>query len=388
MCEKLTALRALMAREGMDAYIIPTADFHESEYVGEYFKSRAYMTGFTGSAGVAVATMDAAGLWTDGRYFIQAANQLSGSGFDLMKMGEPETPSIEDFLKDKLPMGGKVGCDGRVLYTGMVKKLQKVLQDKNITFAIDKDLVGEIWTDRPALSCEPAFRLKLEEAGVSAADKVSALRKDMEKEGATIMLLPGLDDIAWLLNIRGNDIDHNPYLLSYAAVEKESVKLFAQEKAISAEVKASLAEDGVELLPYDGIYDYIAQLSCENTVWLDTGKLNYAAYARIPAGVKIIDKQSPVTLKKAVKNATEIENTKRAHIKDGAAFTKFLYWLKTNIGKLPMDEITASDYLAARRAECACVRSVHRRSWDSTTSAGLRRIADCNRRSGFSPNPE
>ena len=351
MCEKLTALRALMAREGMDAYIIPTADFHESEYVGEYFKSRAYMTGFTGSAGVAVATMDAAGMWTDGRYFIHAANQLQGSGFDLMKMGEPGTPSIEAFLKEKLPKGGKVGCDGRVLYTGMVKKLQKALEDKDITFAIDKDLVDEIWTDRPALSCEPAFRLKLEEAGVSAAEKVEGIRKEMEKEGATVMLLPGLDDIAWLLNIRGNDIDHNPYLLAFAAVEKESVKLFAQEKAISADIRASLAEDGVELMPYGDIYDYIAALEAENTVWLDTNKLNYAAYARIPAGVKVIDKQSPVTLRKAIKNATEIENTKRAHIKDGAAYTKFLYWLKSNIGKMPMDEITASDYLAARRAE-------------------------------------
>ena len=351
MSEKLEALRRLMAREGMDAYIVPTADCHESEYVGAHFKARAYLTGFTGSAGVAVAMMDDAGMWTDGRYFIQAAAQLEGSGFRLMKMSEPGVPTVEEYLAQKLPKGGTLGFDGRVVYTGMVKKLQKVLADKEITFAADKDLVGEIWQDRPALSAQPAFRLKLSEAGVSAADKVKGLREDMAREGATVMLLPGLDDVAWLLNIRGGDIDYNPYLLAFAAVEQQKVTLFAQAAALSDEVVASLQADGVDVAPYEGFYDYIAAIPDGACVWIDTNKLNYAAYTRIPAGAKILDKQSPVTLKKAVKNPVEIKNTRNAHIKDGVAYTKFLYWLKRNVGKMDMDEIAASDYLEARRAE-------------------------------------
>ena len=181
MSEKLKALRRLMAREGMDAYIVPTADCHESEYVGAHFKARAYLTGFTGSAGVAVAMRDDAGMWTDGRYFIQAAAQLAGSGFDLMKMNEPGVPTVEEYLAQKLPKGGTLGFDGRVVYTGMVKKLLKALADKEITLAADKDLVGEIWQDRPALSAQPAFRLKLSEAGVTTADKVKGLREDMAR---------------------------------------------------------------------------------------------------------------------------------------------------------------------------------------------------------------
>lgn len=351
MGEKLETLRRLMAREGMDAYILPTADCHESEYVGAHFKARAYLTGFTGSAGVAVATMEEAGMWTDGRYFIQAAAQLKGSGFDLMKMNEPGVPTVEEYLAQKLPRGGKLGFDGRVLYTGMVKSLQKALAGKQITFAADKDLVGEMWQDRPALSAQPAFRLKLSEAGLSAADKVADLRKDMAREGAEVLLLPGLDDVNWLLNIRGNDIDYNPYLLAFAAVEQEKVTLFAQRAALSDEVVDSLREDGVDVAPYEGFFDYIASIPDGACVWIDTNKLNYAAYTRIPAGVRILDKPSPVTLKKAIKNATEIDNTRNAHVKDGVAYTKFLYWLKHNVGKAELDEIAASDYLEARRAE-------------------------------------
>lgn len=351
MGEKLETLRRLMAREGMDAYILPTADCHESEYVGAHFKARAYLTGFTGSAGVAVATMEEAGMWTDGRYFIQAAAQLKGSGFDLMKMNEPGVPTVEEYLAQKLPRGGKLGFDGRVLYTGMVKSLQKALAGKQITFAADKDLVGEMWQGRPALSAQPAFRLKLSEAGLSAADKVADLRKDMAREGAEVLLLPGLDDVNWLLNIRGNDIDYNPYLLAFAAVEQEKVTLFAQRAALSDEVVNSLREDGVDVAPYEGFYDYIASIPDGACVWIDTNKLNYAAYTRIPAGVRILDKPSPVTLRKAVKNATEIANTRNAHVKDGVAYTKFLYWLKHNVGKAELDEIAASDYLEARRAE-------------------------------------
>ena len=207
---RLTALREKMRREGMDAYIVPTADFHESEYVGAYFKARAYLTGFTGSAGICAVTMQDAGLWTDGRYFIQAASQLQGSGVRLMKSREPGVPTLEEFLLEALPEGGCVGFDGRVINTAMARSLQKALASKHICFAAQCDLVGEIWTDRPALSAQPAFRLTMEQAGCSTVDKVAGLRRDMEELGADVALLPALDDIAWLLNLRGGDISRTP----------------------------------------------------------------------------------------------------------------------------------------------------------------------------------
>lgn len=347
---RLTALREKMRREGMDAYIVPTADFHESEYVGAYFKARAYLTGFTGSAGICAVTMQDAGLWTDGRYFIQAASQLQGSGVRLMKSREPGVPTLEEFLLEALPEGGCVGFDGRVINTAMARSLQKALASKHIRFAAQCDLVGEIWTDRPALSAQPAFRLTMEQAGCSTVDKVAGLRCDMEELGADVALLPALDDTAWLLNLRGGDIARTPYLLAFVAVERERVLLFAQEAALSEEVRASLAADGVELKPYDGIYAYAKELEPGCAVWLDTAKLNYAITGSLPEGVRVIDKPTSITLKKAIKNPVEIENLLRAHVRDGVAFARFMHWVKTRVGKEPMDEYTAGEYLTALRA--------------------------------------
>ena len=349
--QKLEALRARMAQEGMDAYMVPTSDFHESEYVGEHFKARSYLSGFTGSAGVCVVLKDEAELWTDGRYFIQAENQLRGTGIKLMKIAEPGVPTVEQFLAEKLPEGGCLGYDGRVVNTRTAQNLEKALAGRHARFAIDKDLVGEIWTDRPALSAKPAFRLTDAQAGVTAKEKLALIRGDMAENGADVLLLPTLGEIAWLLNLRGADIAYNPYLLAFAAVEKEQVLLFAQKKAVSDEVEASLAADGVKLMPYDGVYDYIAGVPAGTTVWTDETKLNFAAFSRFDKNVNIVDKPASIVLRKAIKNPVEIENTKKAHILDGVAFTRFMKWVKENVGKIPMDEITASDYLEQRRAE-------------------------------------
>ena len=349
--QKLEALRARMAQEGMDAYMVPTSDFHESEYVGEHFKARSYLSGFTGSAGICVVLKDEAELWTDGRYFIQAENQLRGTGIKLMKIAEPGVPTVEQFLAEKLPEGGCLGYDGRVVNTRTAQNLEKALAGRHARFAIDKDLVGEIWTDRPALSAKPAFRLTDAQAGVTAKEKLALIRGDMAENGADVLLLPTLGEIAWLLNLRGADIAYNPYLLAFAAVEKEQVLLFAQKKAVSDEVEASLAADGVKLMPYDGVYDYIAGVPAGTTVWTDETKLNFAAFSRFDKNVNIVDKPASIVLRKAIKNSVEIENTKKAHILDGVAFTRFMKWVKENVGKIPMDEITASDYLEQRRAE-------------------------------------
>jgi Xaa-Pro aminopeptidase len=349
--ERLAALRARMAREGMDAYLAPTADDHESEYVGAHYKARAYLTGFTGSAGLCAVTMEDAALWTDGRYFIQAANQLAGSGVRLMRDGEPGVPALEEFLLDALPQGGCLGFDGRVVGARMALRLQERLAAKDVRLCAGKDLVGEIWTDRPPRSARPAFLLTERQAGKSARDKIADLRRDMEKEGADAALLTGLDDIAWLLNLRGDDIPYNPYLLAFAAVTREEVLLFAQGEAVPLSVQEALGADGVAVRPYEAVYDWAAALAQGCAVWLDGGKVNYALYARIPKGVRIIDKPTTILNYKAVKNAVEIENLRRSHVMDGVAFARFMRHVKENVGREQMDEYTAGEMLEGLRRQ-------------------------------------
>ena len=204
--ERLEALRRLMKEKNIDAYLVPTDDFHGSEYVGDYFKCRKYITGFTGSAGTAVVTMDMAGLWTDGRYFIQAADQLQGSTVELFKSGEPGVPTVHEFLADKLQEGMCLGFDGRTVSAREAETLKELLQKKNITFSVEEDLIGEIWDDRPALSCEQVMELDIKWTGESRASRIQKIRQQMKEKEADIFVLTSLDDIAWLLNIRGNDI--------------------------------------------------------------------------------------------------------------------------------------------------------------------------------------
>ena len=258
--ERITALRERMKEKKIDAYLVPTDDFHASEYVGEYFKCRKYITGFTGSAGTAVIMQDMAGLWTDGRYFIQAAAQLEGTGVDLFKMGESGVPTVHQFLEEKLGEGMCLGFDGRTISTKEAAELSEMLGKKGATLSVDYDLVGEVWEDRPALSCEPVMELDVKWAGESRADKIARIRKAMEEKEADAFVLTSLDDIAWLLNIRGGDVHCCPVVLSYLVMTQKEIKLFANEKAFPADVLSALAEDGVTLLPYDSVYDYCDSL--------------------------------------------------------------------------------------------------------------------------------
>ena len=229
---RIASLRRLMAERNLDAYLVPTADYHESEYVGEYFKCRQFLSGFSGTAGTVVVTMDEAGLWTDGRYFVQAENQLEGTCVTLYKMGNPDTPNIEEFLRSRIPAGGRLGFDGRVVNDEMGRRLFASLTDKNVSFSHDEDLVGMVWKNRPALSSRPIWILQEKYAGRSAADKIAALRAEMKKKGADVHILTTLDEIAWLLNLRGDDILCNPVFLSYALITKDTFLLFVQEKAL------------------------------------------------------------------------------------------------------------------------------------------------------------
>lgn len=340
-----------MKEQGIDIYLIPTSDFHESEYVGAYFKARKFMSGFTGSAGTLVVTHTQAGLWTDGRYFIQAEAQLKNSGIDLYKMGMKDVLNIEDFIIEKMPQGGKLGFDGRVVNSRMGLKLEEKLKEKNASIIYDRDIVNDVWSDRPALSCEPAFLLDIQYAGKSREEKLEDLRKKMEQEKADIFILTCLDDIAWLFNIRGNDIPYNPVILSYVMITKEKGYFFVNENALNLEIKKALEADNIEVMPYDKIYDFVKQISKTEAVLLDKNKVNYAIVRNLKPEVKIIDKTNPTTLAKAVKNEVELENLRKSHLKDAVAVTKFMYWLKKNVGKETITEITASDYLENLRKE-------------------------------------
>ena len=262
--ERLRELRTLMKVRNVDAYYVPSSDFHDSEYVEDYFKCRAFLSGFTGSAGTMVITQAFSGMWTDGRYFVQAAKQLKDSGFTLQKMGQEGVPSINEYLQKVMPEGGKLGFDGRVINNQMGEGLQEALEDKHVTISYEEDLVGEIWENRPALSAEPVWILEEKYAGKSAAQKIEDLRGEMKKLHADVHVLTTVDDIVWLLNIRGNDVPCNPIVLSYAVVTMDQFYLFINEKTLDEEVKAAilkaadiLKEKGAVVETFDlGLVDY------------------------------------------------------------------------------------------------------------------------------------
>ncbi len=348
--ERLKLLREKMKERGIDIYIVPTSDFHQSEYVGEYFKARKYITGFTGSAGTAVITKEEAGLWTDGRYFIQAAAQLEGSSVKLFKMGEEGVPKVEEYVKEQLKEGGCIGFDGRVMDAKGGEAYAKIAEDRKGSLFVTEDLVGMIWKDRPNLPANPVWIVEEAYAGRSVADKIADVRKQMKEEGAQVHILSSLYDIAWLLNLRGGDIDHVPVFLSFLSVEEKRVILFVNEKILEEKVQEYLKENGITVRPYEDIYDYARNLS-KVTVLVSMEETNYRIAESVKEHAALIDRANPSNLLKAVKNETELKNTRIAHLKDAVAVTKFMYWLKTNIGQTKMTEISASDYLEELRKE-------------------------------------
>lgn len=352
--ERIRELRGLMEERRIDAYLVPTSDYHESEYVGEHFACRKFITGFTGSAGTALITRDWAGLWTDGRYFVQAGSQLKDSGVTLMKMGVPGVPMLEEFLEQDLPNFGTLGFDGRVINARMGENLKKRLEQKHISFAYTEALVGEIWKDRPPLSAEPIWILDEKYAGKSAECKIADLRSEMKKQQATVHILTTLDDIVWLLNIRGNDTPCNPVVLSYLAMTQQQIFLFINPKVVPEEVQVYLKGLGVTVCPYQDIYTYVLGLHHE-TVLLEKDKVNYTILCSLDESNTVIDKMNPTVVKKACKNPTEIANMKEAHIKDGVVMTKFLYWVKHNIGKTKMTECMLADRLDQMRRDAGAL---------------------------------
>ncbi len=348
--KRLEALRSEMKKRGITVYVVPTSDFHQSEYVGEYFKARKYMTGFTGSAGTAVITMKEAGLWTDGRYFIQAAAQLEGSGVTLFRMGEEGVPKVEEYVEEQLEKGGCIGFDGRVMDAKAGKKYAEIAEKKEGSLYVTEDLVDIIWTERPSLPAHKVWILEQEYAGMSTEEKLSQVREQMKQEGADVHILASLYDIAWLLNLRGDDIDHVPVFLSFVAVEEKKTTLFINQEILEDKVKKYLKDNQIQVEDYEKIYAYAENLK-DNKVLMSLEEVNYRIAENVQKHSQIVDAPNPSLLLKSIKNETELENTRIAHLKDAVAVTKFMYWLKTNIGKKEITEISASDYLEELRKE-------------------------------------
>lgn len=348
--EKLAKLRSLMEERNLDAYFIPTSDFHETEYVGEYFKARQYMSGFSGSQGTLVVMKEQAALWTDGRYFIQAENELKNSTITLMRMGEEGVPTIQEYLGMYLPQHGCLGFDGRVMNTAFVESMLTALKEKQVSLRYEEDLVGMIWEGRPALPTKQGFYLEETYSGKSTKDKLVDIRAKMKSLHTTAHIITSLDDIAWILNMRGWDIACYPVMLSYLIIEEENAYVFIEQNKLTAELQANFTNNHIEVQPYHAIYEFVKTLSHER-VLLNKAVVNYAIVQNLPLHIEIVDKVNPSQLMKAMKNEVEQKMNKIAHIKDGVAITKFMYWLKQNVGNQEITEMSASDYLLSLRQQ-------------------------------------
>ena len=350
--ERVEKLQQLMREKGIDAYIIPSADAHQSEYAAPHWGSRKWISGFTGSAGTVVITLDKGnGLWTDGRYFIQAEKQLEGSSIDLFKMGQTSVPTISEWLRENLKEGSTVGFDGKVISKSFYDNLDRALSSKEIKYNLEFDLINEIWEDRPEIPMDEFFSLDVEFAGKSRIDKINEVREHMKKNFATHFVISSLDDIAWLFNIRGNDVPCNPVIISYAVVSLDEAILFVDSKKVTSEIKAELEKDGIQLKEYNDLDKYLNSLAKNSVVTYDALKTNMWVINSIDKEVKTLEEQNFTTNLKAVKNEVELENMRKAHIKDGVAMVKFLHWLHTNVGKEKITEMSASDELEGFRAE-------------------------------------
>ena len=342
MKEELLALHREMGKRGIDAYLVPTTDFHGSEYVNDYFKCRKYVSGFTGSAGTLLVTNDFAGLWTDGRYFLQAEKQLAGNGISLMKINQPGVLSIREYLAENLKPESVVAFDGRVVDADFGKSLET---DYNIKF--DLDLVGEIWKERPALHGNEIYELPLEAVGETAESKLKRLRLAMEEKGADYHIITGLEEIAWLYNLRGSDVSHTPVFFAFSIISRDEDRLYTL-------YPIAKVLEGRESLPYFQFFEDIKELK-KGSLLLDTKKASYTLVKSLPENVEIISDVDPVEAMKAVKNQTELRCTENAHIKDGTAMVQFIFWLKSNVGKAAISEISAADKLETlRRQQTGC----------------------------------
>ena len=369
--ERLLSLRNQMKEAGVHCMVIPTSDYHNSEYVSDFFMARKYFSGFTGSAGTLVVTPDEAALFTDGRYFIQAAKELKDSGITLMKMGEPEVPTMTEYVDQKLQQGWTLCFDGRVLTSSKGSEFEEIVRKHGGQLRFDLDLCDAAWENRPALIHHPVFVLSEEYAGESVEEKLTRVREEMKKEEAGIHVLTSLDDIAWLYNIRSNDVECCPVVLAYTMVTRDRALLFAEEGFAAGEdtsARERMEKAGVEIYPYDRFYEMLSSVAAQaakeeqaSGIWIDESRVNFRVLKELQkicvkaqsaqAGPVLLNRENPTTLMKSIKNETELLHTRRAHIKDAVAVTRFMYWLKKNIGSVPMDEVSVAEQIDGLRAQ-------------------------------------
>lgn len=349
--ERIKSLIEKMEKNNFDAYIIPSADFHQSEYVADYFKARSFISGFTGSAGTVVITKNNGhGLWTDGRYFLQAEEELKESGIDLFKMHQPGVLSYEEWLLKSLNEGATIGLDGRLFSIEQIETLDKQLKNKNIKIDSSKDLINEIWTNRPELPKEEIFVHELKYAGKDIGEKITEVREKMEKKFIEAYIISSLDDIAWLLNLRGNDVSNNPVFLSYVIITKKEVYLYVNETKLTKVAKNQLEKNNIIIKSYSEIFSDISKLKDKKILCSKKKTSEYIA-SQIDDSNEMVYSIDLTTHLKAQKNKVEIKNLNKVFIKDGVAMVKFLYWLDKNVGNKIIDEVDADEKLQSLRSE-------------------------------------
>ena len=351
ICDRLAALRKMMKENGVAYYYITTADYHASEYADDYFKEREFMSGFTGSNGNLLIGTDMAGLWTDGRYFIQAEKELEGSGIELFRMAEEGVPTTLEYLEQNMKEGEVLAFDGRTVAARLGQQMEEMAAKKQGKVLCQVDYVDALWEDRPARKCKEVFALEEEICGKTVAEKLDMVRASMTKDDCQNLVLSKMDDIMWLFNIRGKDVECNPVALSYAVVTKDNSYLFLQEKAVTEELKAWSSKQPVVLCDYENIMDFLQEQTWEGAVLLDQENISYAIYKLVKENAHVVLGVNPTELLKSIKNEVELQRMREVYLKDSLAVCRFMKWVKENIGKIPMTEVSAAEYMDQLRRE-------------------------------------
>ena len=349
--ERLTAMRQFLTENNIDAFIIPSTDAHLSEYPPKYWESRKWISGFTGSAGTAVVTKNNAGVWTDSRYFIQAADELKDTGFDLFKMGQSDTPDMTSWIIEQVGDGGTVGIDGLVYAASDAKALKIKLEENNIKLNTSFDPFSKIRNDRPEIPKNKAFTIPVEIAGETAKSKIDRINAELKKVGADGIIIVTLDAVAWTFNIRGNDVDYNPVTVAYAYVSEKETVLFIDPDKLSDEVAYFYKEQGIKVTDYNEVFEYVSLLPEGHKVCITGNKINWKLLQSIPSTCKIVDIPSPVDMMKSIKNETELNGFRNAMIKDGVALVKFFMWLEKAVPAGEVDEVTVQEKLLEFRSQ-------------------------------------
>ena len=349
--ERIRKLRKLMDKKNIDAYIVPSSDPHQSEYLADYYKTRQFITGFSGSAGTAVITTKKSGLWTDGRYFIQAGKELAGSEVELYKMGLADSITIEEFLLQEFPNRAKVAFDGNNTSVAEYENLMKKLP--NFEFITDVDYVGELWNEegRPASPDSKVYIFDEKYSGESTSDRIARLRGMMKDKGIDYHFIGSLDDIAYVLNIRANDVQCNPVVISYLLVSENNCNLYIDKAKLSEDVIKYLEENQITIRDYELISRDISNIESKKTLYLEARKTNVAVYSSIPRGINVVKGLNLTSIMKSHKNEIEIKNTKNAFIKDGVALVKYFNWLETGVPTGTITEMIASEKLLEFRKQ-------------------------------------